>query len=198
MKSTLASVAALALLVSACSDSDGPAAGGPDIPDLRTGIGGGSVELTHTADDTPAELTGIVDAAGDELAGRLDVARSSVDVAAVQEVVWADSSYGCPAPDVAYVPGGADGLRIVLVVDGEFYEYRLAGDLVPDYCDPAEGLVTNGVADGAIATDDADKGSIDDTSPGSEDAESDEIEIEITPTDPKETEPTEGLNPPDE
>jgi hypothetical protein len=163
------------------------------------------VSLSYTADTTPPELGGFITSARQDLAGRLDVNVDNVQVASVEEVVWSDSSYGCPAPGMAYIPGNEDGLRIVLAIGDEVHEYRLAGSLEPHYCDPSTGLVATSAAAAAKSetqpSPEAVDEPVDEPEPISE-ADEDEAPVEsgdisVTPTPDKGTEPTEGLNPPD-
>jgi hypothetical protein len=70
-----------------------------------------------------------------DLAQRLGVKVSALQVVTVQPVLWDDSSLGCPQPERAYLPAQTPGLSVVFAHGGKSYEYHAAerGDFV--YCD---------------------------------------------------------------
>lgn len=176
------------------------------VESVMPGPGGGRVGRSYGSEAVPPELDGIVSAAVDDLAARLDVDTAAITVLAVEEVVWADSSYGCPGTDMAYVPGDADGMRIVLGVADTQHEYRLAGGLVPVYCDATSGLIASSVSTttAAAPTTSTEATSTETTSTQPPPSTSttavpaDEIDVDLVPDEEKGDEPTEGLNPPDE
>lgn len=59
-----------------------------------------------------------------DLAARLGVAAGAIQVAAVQEVEWRDSSLGCPEPGKAYAQVITPGYQITLAYGGQRYDYR--------------------------------------------------------------------------
>jgi len=208
VKALLTAAALIPMAIgSGCSSGTDDAAGAPEI---AAGPGGGVVSRSYAAEDAPAELGGIVSSAAVDLAERLEVEDSVVGVAAIEEVIWTDSSYGCPIANRSYVPGEADGLRIVLMVDGELFEYRLAGTLEPQFCDPVAGLSTSPLGaeldgQGDSTNSDADQPQQNDGDQSDDNVDSPDehqsdapADLGVTPTSVKETEPTEGLNPPDE
>lgn len=73
-------------------------------------------------------LTGLVDAAVEDLATRLDVPVDQVTVVSAEAVTWGDTSLGCPQPGMRYAQVVTDGTRIVLAHDGTDYAYHSGGD----------------------------------------------------------------------
>jgi hypothetical protein len=105
-----------------------------EILDPAGNVTGGSVGRSYLADDFPQELTGIVGLAVADLAGRLGIAEAAITVVLVEEVVWGDSSHGCPQPGMSYTQVLTDGLRIILEAGGQLYDYRSGGLSDPKLC----------------------------------------------------------------
>ncbi|NPV07244.1 MAG: hypothetical protein HPY83_04680 [Anaerolineae bacterium] len=59
-----------------------------------------------------------------DLARRLGVPESQVEVLEVHPVEWPDASLGCPEPGKVYAAVITPGFRILLQVAGRRYEYR--------------------------------------------------------------------------
>jgi hypothetical protein len=59
-----------------------------------------------------------------DLAEQRNVEAAAVNVVEFQSVEWADSSLGCPQPDMMYLMVITPGYRIVLELDGEKYDYH--------------------------------------------------------------------------
>jgi hypothetical protein len=59
-----------------------------------------------------------------DLAEQRNVDVAVVNVVEFQSVEWADSSLGCPQPDMMYLMVITPGYRIVLELDGEKYDYH--------------------------------------------------------------------------
>jgi hypothetical protein len=78
-----------------------------------------------TIPGTPIEPTMplVVDAVED-LATRLAVSASDVNVVTALAVTWGDSSLGCPEPGVMYLQQLVDGTLVVLEAGGRHYEYH--------------------------------------------------------------------------
>lgn len=71
-----------------------------------------------------------------DLAARLDVDVSDIDVVSIEEVTWPDGSIGCPAPGMSYTQALVDGSRIVLAYDGIEYSYHQGGGRAVFFCPP--------------------------------------------------------------
>lgn len=78
-----------------------------------------------------------------DLADRLDVAASEIEVVSIEAVTWRDSSIGCPVEGMSYQQVLTEGSRIVLSVQGRTYDYHASPARAPFYCanpqTPAEG-----------------------------------------------------------
>lgn len=65
-----------------------------------------------------------VQAAIEDLAGRLDVAPDAITVASFEEVTWPDTSLGNPEPGRVYAQVLTPGYRVMLEAQGQRYEYH--------------------------------------------------------------------------
>jgi hypothetical protein len=89
-----------------------------------------------------------VDIAVADLATRLDIDPTEIQIVSVEEVTWPDGSLGCPRPGMSYTQALVDGQLIVLSVDGTDYEYHSGRTGDPFYC-PAD-RATPPVADPGV------------------------------------------------
>lgn len=86
----------------------------------------------QTSPVTPTLIPGmqaLVTKARQDLAQRLSISDSQIMLIEAQEVVWPDSSLGCPQPGMAYLQVPEDGARIIFEVDGSKYSYHTGGSL---------------------------------------------------------------------
>lgn len=98
-----------------------------------------TTENTPTATPPDAALQEVIASARDDLAERLGVDASLIDVVEARSVAWPDRSLGCPLPGMAYVQVPVDGLLIRLQADARIYEYHSGAGRPPFLCDPAKG-----------------------------------------------------------
>jgi hypothetical protein len=79
---------------------------------------------------TPAAsgLESIIAKAKEDLAQRLSISVIQISLVEATEVVWPDSSMGCPQPGMLYKQVPQDGALIVLKVDENVYEYHVGGN----------------------------------------------------------------------
>lgn len=78
-----------------------------------------------------------------DLASRLDVAESQIELVSLEEVTWRDGSLGCPEPGRAYTQALVNGSRIVLEADDRQWHYHSGGGREPFLClTPQEPLET--------------------------------------------------------
>ncbi len=97
---------------------------------------------------TPAESTAPdaatpVEQAKADLAERLSVDVNTIEVVESQSVTWRDGSMGCAEPGMMYPQVLVPGMRILLSVDGQAYEYHSGNDRAPFFCEnPAENSTT--------------------------------------------------------
>ncbi|MFP3852751.1 MAG: hypothetical protein ACLFWD_00510 [Anaerolineales bacterium] len=66
----------------------------------------------------------IVDKVVADLAARLEIPSSAVEVIDVEEMIWSDASLGCPRPGMMYVQVVTPGYRVVLEAEGQTYPYH--------------------------------------------------------------------------
>ena len=148
-----------------------------DALDPAGSVPGGSTDKSYQGETLPNELTGIIGLAADDLAEQLAIDRSTIKVVLVEEVVWSDSSLGCPQPGMSYAQVLTDGMRIILEADGSQYDYRSGGPGDPFLCVQAP------------VTEKSTAGLYEITEDGV---------TQVEPPTYDEKAPTEGINPPDE
>ena len=88
---------------------------------------------------TPVEpaLQNVVNLAKEDLAQRLNIAGSDVNLVEVTEVEWSDASLDCPQPGIDYIQVITPGYRILLEVNAQTYEYHSNRDNYVVYCESA-------------------------------------------------------------
>lgn len=72
--------------------------------------------------------TSLADDAVADLAGRLQVPATAIDVLQAEQVTWPDGSLGCPKPGEFYTQAQVDGYRVVLQHDSRVFLYHAGGD----------------------------------------------------------------------
>ena len=70
-----------------------------------------------------------------DLAQRLGVDVTSVEVVSQEAVTWRDGSLGCAKPGFSYTQSLVEGSRITLRAGGESYEYHSGGSREPFWCE---------------------------------------------------------------
>jgi hypothetical protein len=139
-----AALLATALFLAACSAGDRtgntvPAGSeSPPVTEPPAASPPSSADRSHGGDTYPAELTGYVAVAVDDLAERLEVRAVDISVVTVEEVVWPNGALGCPQPGVAYAQVLTNGLRILLAHDAAEYAYHSGETVEPFLCIPLE------------------------------------------------------------
>lgn len=73
---------------------------------------------------TLPHLQSLVEQAKEDLAERLSIPVSSIDLLEARDVTWTNSSLGCPQPGMYYMEVLAPGYLIRLRADGREYEYH--------------------------------------------------------------------------
>jgi hypothetical protein len=76
----------------------------------------------------------IVSQAIEDLAKKLGVAPSAIEVVRAEEVDWPDGSLGCPQPDMRYTQALVNGSFIQLRVQDQLYNYHSGGGRSPFLC----------------------------------------------------------------
>jgi proline iminopeptidase len=78
-----------------------------------------------------------IQSAKEELSTVLRVPVGEIEVAEFEEVVFSDSSFGCPEPGMMYAQATQEGYRLVLEAGGESYAYHGGRDQAPILCKPS-------------------------------------------------------------
>lgn len=73
-----------------------------------------------------------------DLALRLQVPGSQIELVSVEAVTWPDGSLGCPQPGQMYTQALVEGHRIVLGHDDRVYLYHSGGEVLPFRCESDE------------------------------------------------------------
>ena len=86
---------------------------------------------------TPANpgLQRLIEKAKEDLAQRLSIPITQINLMEVTEVEWSDSSLGCPQPGMDYLQVITPGYRILLEAGGQAYEYHSKRDNYFVYCE---------------------------------------------------------------
>ncbi len=124
------------------SDSAGPAEPSATMPDTEAPeIEAPETTTVHqegiVTDESalPGGAETIVDLAKADLAQRLAVETSAITLVSYEEVVWSDSSLGCPQPGMAYLQVPKDGSLVVLEFESRTYDYHTGGGRDPFLCE---------------------------------------------------------------
>jgi len=72
----------------------------------------------------PQGLQSLIDKAKEYLSIRLSIPISQIQLADARDVVWSNSSLGCPQPGMAYAEVLTPGYLIFLNVNNKDYEYH--------------------------------------------------------------------------
>lgn len=96
-----------------------------------------AVETTEeeTVPEHGGEFAPVVEQSRADLAVRLDVEESSIEVVSAQAVTWRDGSLGCPQPGMMYTQALVEGSRVVLEHDERFYDFHAGADDEPFLCE---------------------------------------------------------------
>jgi hypothetical protein len=77
----------------------------------------------------------LVEKAKEDLAQRLSISLSQINLVEATEVVWPDASLGCPQPGMVYAEVLTPGYLILLNADSEEYEYHTSRSTEVIYCE---------------------------------------------------------------
>jgi hypothetical protein len=117
-------VLVLILVLTACGTEGTDTTGTPGT----TGVG------TDTSTSVQEEDMGLVDEAIVDLATRLGVSETDIELISIEEVTWSDGSLGCPEPGRSYTQALVEGGRIVLGYGEKVYVYHYGDDTQPFLC----------------------------------------------------------------
>jgi len=109
-----------------CTGTSGSGAA-PDLAPQATATSSSGTSLAPVASQTGGisrQAEASVEAALNEAAGRLGVARASLTTEIVEEREWTDRSLGCPREGVLYAQVITPGYLVVVVGNGRRLEYH--------------------------------------------------------------------------
>ena len=72
--------------------------------------------------------------AKEDLARRLGVDASDIEIETARQVHWRSGAAGCPNPGTSYTMAIVPGMLILLQADGEVYRYHARLNRTPFYC----------------------------------------------------------------
>jgi hypothetical protein len=74
-----------------------------------------------------------------DLAARLGIDESDIEVVRREAVVWSDGSLGCPQPGMVYTQALVEGTYMELRAGGTIYAYHSGEGRPPFLCEDSEG-----------------------------------------------------------
>lgn len=82
------------------------------------------------------DLAATVELAAANLATRLRIDKSVIELVGAERVTWSDGSLGCPRPGEMYTQTLVDGSKVILGTDGrsQVYVYHAGADGQPFLC----------------------------------------------------------------
>ena len=109
---------------------------------------GDTTNMTPTpAFPTAPNLQSLIEKAKEDLAQRLSISITQINVVDAKDVTWSNSSLGCPQPGMLYTEVLTPGYLILLTANGQDYEYHAGKAGSPTYCEnplpPVEGMPGN-------------------------------------------------------
>lgn len=90
--------------------------------------------ITVTCQDEILRSNPLVQQAINDLARRESISPAHIELVSFEEVVWPDSSLGCPHPGMRYRQVPEDGAKIVLRFSGGERVYHSGGSRPPFWC----------------------------------------------------------------
>ncbi len=90
---------------------------------------------TSVPTPTDAGLQNLIEKAKEDLAQRLSMSVTQINLVEATEAEWSDSSLGCPQPGMDYLQVITPGYLILLEVNAQTYEYHSNRDTYFVYCE---------------------------------------------------------------
>jgi len=122
-------IGSIILIATGCSP--GTAAETQVLPVSPTGV----AEMTQPMPSPIPTAQSLIEQARADLAERLSVSITEIDLVEATEVEWSDSSLDCPQPGIDYLQVVTPGYRILLGVNGQVYEYHSNRDTDVIFCE---------------------------------------------------------------
>jgi hypothetical protein len=95
-----------------------------------------STPMNPSSTPLPASsLNEMTEQARQDLARRLSISTEDINIIEARQVVWPDSSLGCPQPDRMYAGVLTSGYLIKLQFDNREFEYHAGKNGAPFYCE---------------------------------------------------------------
>lgn len=111
----------------------------PRVPVREHSSVGGVAPAPPAKPPAGAKATDLLSAMSGDLAQRLGVKPSQLEVLAVERVIWDDGSLGCPQPGQSYLMAQMPGVRVLFRNGGQTYQYHAADSGHFVYCaNPAQ------------------------------------------------------------
>jgi hypothetical protein len=93
---------------------------------------------------TASGLQNLIEKAKEDLTQRLSISVTQISLVEATEVVWPDSSLGCPQEGMAYTQVLTPGYLILVEASGKIYEYHANRATYVNFCEnpssPVPGL----------------------------------------------------------
>ena len=80
--------------------------------------------ITTSSTPVSPQLQNLIDKAKGDLTQRLSISENEIILVKARDVVWPDSSLGCPQPGMMYAEVLTPGYLILLEATGQKYEYH--------------------------------------------------------------------------
>ena len=109
-------------------------------PELDLGISiegsGSDVKVMEMVDQPGTAGNDLIEEAKADLANRLEIGVDEIEMIKYEEVIWRDSSLGCPQRGMQYLQVLMDGVRITLSDGEREYVYHSGENRSPFLCEP--------------------------------------------------------------
>jgi hypothetical protein len=130
----------ITLLLAACTPthiSDPASPSEPSLPSSLYSTPQGDIHTMTPTPSTPSDinLQILIDKAKEDLTRRLSISAAQIDLVEAADVMWSDSSLGCPQKGMVYADVLTPGYLIVLSVNSEEYEYHTSKGTEMVYCE---------------------------------------------------------------
>lgn len=103
---------------------------------------GDSTSMTPTLSSAAVQgLEYLIKKAKEDLAQRLSISVTQINLIETTEVEWSDSSLDCPQPGLEYLQVITPGYRILLEFNGNEYAYHSNRDTYVVFCDSSIQLI---------------------------------------------------------